>query len=375
MQILKTITLFYCAVLVIILVTVGLASDNQVDTAPGLLLIPVAVYYLFAFANQLTGFLNFVTVPIILQLKRLLHIYTLLIVILLLIANIAGSASIMQASLTLALLPLLIAFADIFSKKGATHFQLRNLIALHHLFKKDAVISPEQSESAETTNPDETITAQPADIDSPELIDENEAQVEDPSLANTDLSSEEAVIEDTTKPETQPSSEIESASESDDAVEQDMIETDHIQEAEIVSTDLTETNTITDNIKDRQRRQFLKILGGGGMSLIVMMFLMPNRAQAAFFGSVPGPGVVAIKDSSGNKIDPAEKKPTDGYTISEIDDDSSPSYYGFIQKDGLWYIARENADGSYRYASGNSNFSNNWSIRATLTYDYFDSVF
>lgn len=128
-------------------------------------------------------------------------------------------------------------------------------------------------------------------------------------------------------------------------------------------------------ITDQKRRQFLKIVGGGGVSLFLMLFVFKGNANAAFFGSGGGPGIVGIKDKDGNKIDPAEKNPTDGYTISEIDDSSVPSYYGFIHKNGSWYIAREEANGSYRYANGGGNFSSGWTGRVGLSYDYFDNVF
>jgi len=106
-----------------------------------------------------------------------------------------------------------------------------------------------------------------------------------------------------------------------------------------------------------------------------MLFVFQEKASASFFGSGGGPGIVSVKDSSGNKIDPSEKQPTDGYNISEIDDDTTPAYYGFVHKDGNWYIAKEGVGGSYRYVSGSSNFSVSWAIRATLSYDYFDNVF
>lgn len=129
------------------------------------------------------------------------------------------------------------------------------------------------------------------------------------------------------------------------------------------------------SIKDYDRRQFLKLLGGGSIGLLAMSLFFPQKASAAFFGSAPGPGTVAIKDSSGNQIDPAIKEPTDGYKISELDDTSSPSYYGFLNKDGNWYIAEESASGSYRYIKGASGFTTNWGNRASLSYDTFDNIF
>jgi len=124
---------------------------------------------------------------------------------------------------------------------------------------------------------------------------------------------------------------------------------------------------------DIDRRAFLKLIGTAGISLF-MFSLFTKRAEAAFFGSVPGPGTVSIKDSAGNKIDPAEKKPTDGYNITDVDD-SSPAYYGFLNKSGAWFIQKEGTSGDYRYVKGSSNYSTNWTGRAGLTYDYFDNVF
>ena len=124
---------------------------------------------------------------------------------------------------------------------------------------------------------------------------------------------------------------------------------------------------------DQDRRAFLKIIGSAGLSLF-MMAIFTKKAEAAFFGSVPGPGTVAIKDASGQLINPAEKQPTDGYKISRIDD-STPSYYGFTNKDGAWFIMKEDSNGNYTYATGSSNFSSNWANRASLTYGEFFDVF
>ena len=127
-------------------------------------------------------------------------------------------------------------------------------------------------------------------------------------------------------------------------------------------------------IVDPLKRKFLKIIGGSGLGILMLAIFKPKSAEAAFFGSVPGPGTVAIKDSNDNKIDPAIKSPTDAYGVTQIDD-STPAYYGFVNKEGAWYITKEDTDGSYRYNKGTGNFSGNWSTRASLTYDYFDAIF
>lgn len=125
---------------------------------------------------------------------------------------------------------------------------------------------------------------------------------------------------------------------------------------------------------DVDRRTFLKLIGSAGLSVFIFS-MFTKRAQAAFFGSVPGPGVVAIKDSLGNKIDPAERQPTDGYKISELDD-STPAYYGFINKNGAWYIMKETATGSYLYVRGDTDFTGNWATHGTRNdYVTFDNAF
>lgn len=138
------------------------------------------------------------------------------------------------------------------------------------------------------------------------------------------------------------------------------------------------TDAVTEKLKkegvDIDRRAFLKLIGSAGVSLFLFS-LFTKRAEAAFFGSVPGPGAVTIKDSLGNKIDPAIKEPTDGYKITDLDD-SAPAYYGFVDKDGNWFIQKEDdTSGAYRYVKGTSSYSTNWTNRGSLTYDYFNNVF
>lgn len=134
-------------------------------------------------------------------------------------------------------------------------------------------------------------------------------------------------------------------------------------------------------VRDLDRRMFLKLIGSAGVAAFVMS-LFTDKAHAAFFGSVPGPGVVAIKDSLGNKIDPAEKQPTDGYKISQLDDTSSAtySYFGFVNKNGNWYIQRETTSGAgagtYLYVRGTTDFAAEWATRLTRSdYGTFDTIF
>ncbi len=121
------------------------------------------------------------------------------------------------------------------------------------------------------------------------------------------------------------------------------------------------------------RRLFLKLIGSAGIS-VLMLALFTKKSHAAFFGSVPGPGTVALKDTTGAQVDPAIKHPTDGYRINQLDD-SSPAYYGFTEKGGAWFIMKEDSSGNYRYTKGTSDFSTNWTGRAALSYDYYDVIF
>jgi len=139
-------------------------------------------------------------------------------------------------------------------------------------------------------------------------------------------------------------------------------------------TEITDAESEEFGIKDMDRRKFLKLLGGTSMGMFIMAMFVPKNASAAFFGSVPGPGTVSLKDTSGNQIDPAIKAPTDGYNITEIDDSGSPAYYGFVDKDGNWYITEE-VSGTYLYFKGSTNFSASWTGRAGLSYNYFDLIF
>lgn len=132
--------------------------------------------------------------------------------------------------------------------------------------------------------------------------------------------------------------------------------------------------TIKNKDYDPERRKFLKLIGAAGGSLFLMT-IFTKKAEASFFGSMPGPGTLAIKNSSGTVIDPSEKYPTDGYNIAEIDDTGADTYYGYINKDGAWFVRKESSTGAYRYSKGASDFTTNWTNRLSLTYDYFNVVF
>lgn len=139
---------------------------------------------------------------------------------------------------------------------------------------------------------------------------------------------------------------------------------------QVISCEPTET--------DNSRRKFLKIATSAGLMSLIMFFLNKKKAQAAFFGSVPGPGTIAVKDSQGNKIDPAASQPLDGYSISNIDTSTDIHYYGFINKNGDWYIIKEDtSSNTLLYARGESGYAtSNWlSWAGSQNYDYFNAKF
>lgn len=66
------------------------------------------------------------------------------------------------------------------------------------------------------------------------------------------------------------------------------------------------------------------------------------------------------------------------YIISDKDDDASPNYFGFLKKDGSWYIMKETVSAgadTYRYAKGTTDYTTNWTGRVGLTYGYFNDIF
>lgn len=128
-------------------------------------------------------------------------------------------------------------------------------------------------------------------------------------------------------------------------------------------------------IADIDKRVFLKLIGGVGLSLFLFS-IFNKKAEGLFFKNAPAAaGKVGLEDISGKKIDPAQLQPTDGYRISEIDDNVI-TFYGFTNKDGGWFVMKEDSDsGSFRYCKGDGNFPESWINRENLKYGYFSDVF
>ena len=135
----------------------------------------------------------------------------------------------------------------------------------------------------------------------------------------------------------------------------------------------TEESTAVD-VSDFSKRAFLKMIGATGISFFIAS-LLNRRFESQFFGKATDTGMTALEDTKGTKVDPAQTHPTDGYRISEVDDNAI-TFYGFIKKGGAWFIMREDtSNGSFRYAKGDSGFPTSWENRNTLSYDYYHNIF
>lgn len=66
--------------------------------------------------------------------------------------------------------------------------------------------------------------------------------------------------------------------------------------------------------------------------------------------------------------------PLEAYKISDLDESTSTKYYGFLKDDGSWYILKITSTQA-RYIKGASSYATNWTNRASLSYDYFDTAF
>lgn len=82
---------------------------------------------------------------------------------------------------------------------------------------------------------------------------------------------------------------------------------------------------------------------------------------------------IKVLDSFGNIVDVSGRL-LDKYEPSYTDDAGDPQYYGFVDKDGNWYVQKITG-GTITYSKGTTSFATNWGNRASLTYSTFDNVF
>lgn len=144
-------------------------------------------------------------------------------------------------------------------------------------------------------------------------------------------------------------------------------------------------------VEDENLRVFLKTLGGVGLGVLLSSLLNPKQAGAAFFGSIPGPGTVALKDTSDNKINPARedgnlediKNALTAYGTNDIDEyDSTTTYVGKEDKDGNWVIQKIDTSSGVEitYATQTNNpetetYLTAWTNRTSLNYSPYHEAF
>jgi hypothetical protein len=139
------------------------------------------------------------------------------------------------------------------------------------------------------------------------------------------------------------------------------------------TTESTTTDKAKAGVADVDKRDFLKLIGVAGVSFFLFS-LFSKKAQIPFFGKMGAADNVTLKNAKGIAIDPAERQPMDGFQISEIDD-SIIAYYGFTNKNGEWFIMKEDTESSsFRYIKGEKGFPESWSNRTRLKYDYFYNI-
>jgi len=64
------------------------------------------------------------------------------------------------------------------------------------------------------------------------------------------------------------------------------------------------------------------------------------------------------------------------FKISDMDSDQDPSYFGFVDKDGNWYIMQmTDSTEAFRYIKGTTGYTTNWGNRLILSYAYFYNTF
>ena|SRR3990170_5153265 len=66
--------------------------------------------------------------------------------------------------------------------------------------------------------------------------------------------------------------------------------------------------------------------------------------------------------------------PTSKYKITDIDPTEGNSYFGYVDKNGAWYIMNLTATAA-RYAKGNDNYTGAWGNKGGQNWGYFNDIF
>jgi len=63
------------------------------------------------------------------------------------------------------------------------------------------------------------------------------------------------------------------------------------------------------------------------------------------------------------------------YRPTDYDDASDPKYFSFVDKNGNWFILKQDESAkSLRYATGASYYADNWINRSSLDFNYFYDI-
>ena len=67
---------------------------------------------------------------------------------------------------------------------------------------------------------------------------------------------------------------------------------------------------------------------------------------------------------------------SDEYDASVTGFSGDYEYFGYLNTNGKWIIQRHQiTTGAYRYINGDNSYSANWSVKAALSYDYYNKMF
>ncbi len=75
-----------------------------------------------------------------------------------------------------------------------------------------------------------------------------------------------------------------------------------------------------------------------------------------------------------------KQNPLDSYVISRTDEASDPTYYGFVDNLGNWYIMRITGNDTFEYFKSTNvvdfyGTGVGWDNRASLSYDEYSIIF
>lgn len=149
---------------------------------------------------------------------------------------------------------------------------------------------------------------------------------------------------------------------------------------DIADIDYTSGETITVTTNDRFDNDIS--IDTFGVSGVMYELDITLSQRTKFSGGTVGYKITSILHNIGDKpVTKDNPLPVESrydlllrYALSGADDDKM--IYGYIDKDGGWYIQKYNSnDKTYKYIRGASGFSSNWNNRSNLTYSFFNEVF